>query len=324
MSAIDENLLIMVAKLYYIEGLSQQQIADRISVSRPTVSNLLKRCKEDGIVEIRIRESTSLLAVLMSELKSTFGLDEVVVVPSQPDESKTTEATGWAAAGLLAASIRDGLTIGISWGSTTYSAINAFEAVTAFQGIRVVQLVGAFGAINQSYDGHELARIFAKKLNGSYSTIQAPAIVRSVEARQHFLGEPGIASAIALARQADLAILSVSPDDPDSSSLVRAGFITREESEVIRRNGGVGHSCGGIHFNIDGLAIPTLLDDRIVGITVDELRKIPRVILAACGAIKAYAILGALRSGIFHALAIDETAALRVLSKAKNAQAGSS
>jgi deoxyribonucleoside regulator len=317
MSTIDENVLIMVAKLYYMEGLSQQQIADRISVSRPTVSNLLKRCKEEGIVEIRIRETTSLLAVLQRELKSMFGLDDVVVVPSEPDVSKTTEATGRAAAGLVASSMRDGLTIGISWGSTTYCVIDAFEEVTTCQGIRVVQLVGAFGAINQSYDGFELARIFAKKLNGSYSTIQAPAIVRSVEARQHFFGEPGIAAAIALARQADLAILSVSPDEPESSSLVRAGFITREESEVIRRNGGVGHSCGGIHFNIDGAAIPTLLDERIVGITVDDLRKIPRVILAACGVIKADAILGALRSGIFHALAIDETAALRVLSQAK-------
>jgi deoxyribonucleoside regulator len=319
MSAIDENLLITVAKLYYLEGFSQQQIADRISVSRPTVSNLLRRCKEEGIVEIRIRETTSLLAVLQRELTSIFGLDEVVVVPTEPDESKTTEATGRAAARLLASSIRDGLTIGISWGATTYSAINAFEAVTTFQGIRVVQLVGAFGAINQSYDGFELARIFAKKLNGSYSTIQAPAVVRSVEARQHFFGEPGIAAAIELAKQADLAILSVSPDDPESSSLVRAGFITREESEVIRRNGGVGHSCGGIHFNIEGRPIPTLLDERIVGITVDDLRKIPRVILAASGAVKADAILGALRSGIFHALATDESAALKVLSQVKKA-----
>ena len=321
MPTIDDNLLIAVAKLYYVEGLSQQMIADRISVSRPTVSNLLKRCKEEGIIEIRIKETTSLLYVLQRELKSVFGLEDAVVVATGPDESRTIEATGRAAAELLARSLRDSLTIGISWGATTYSAVSTLDAVPTYQGINVVQLVGAFGAISQSYDGFELARMLAKKLNGSYSTIQAPAVVRSVEAREHFLREPGIAAAIASARRADIAILSVSPDDPELSSLVRAGYITREESEEIRRNGGVGHSCGGIHFDIEGRTVRTLLDDRIVGISVDDLRRIPKVILAACGSAKADAILGALRSGIFHVLVTDETAALRVLSQVKKGRA---
>jgi len=316
MTMVDDNLLISVAKLYYVEGLSQQEIADRISVSRPTVSNLLKRCKEEGIVEIRIKETNSLLYVLQQELKTVFGLKNAVVVSSGPDESRTIEDTGRAASELLALSLRDGLTIGISWGVTTYSAINCLNAAPTFKGITVVQLVGAFGAINPSYDGFELVRTLAQKLNGSYSTIQAPGVVRSVEAKEHFLKEPNIAQAIEKARKADVAILSVSPDDPEFSSLVKAGFIHREESEEIRRKGAVGHSCG-IHFDIEGRVLSTALNDRVVGITADDLRKIPDVILAACGAVKADAILGALRSGIFNYLATDEAAALRILSLVK-------
>ncbi|MEI6875551.1 MAG: sugar-binding transcriptional regulator [Spirochaetota bacterium] len=316
MPIVDDNLLISIAKLYYVEGLSQQEIADRISVSRPTVSNLLKRCKEEGIVEIRIKETNSLLYVLQRELKAVFGLRDVVVVPSGPDEAVTIEETGRAASEQLARSLKDGMRIGISWGATTYKSILALNVAPKYQKIEVRQLVGALGSINPIHDGYELVRMLAQKLNGSYTTIQAPGVVSSVEAKDFFLREPGIATAIDKAREVDLAILSVSPDDPDHSSLVRAGFITREESTEINRQGAVGHSCG-IHFDIDGRIFATLLNDRIVGITVEDLRRIPTVILAACGAVKADAILGALRSGLFHILATDEAAALKILAETK-------
>jgi DNA-binding transcriptional regulator LsrR (DeoR family) len=320
MPAVDDNFLISIAKLYYVEGLSQQEIADRISVSRPTVSNLLKRCKEEGIVEIRIKETNSLLYVLQRELKSLFGLRDVVVVPSSPDESITIEETGRAAAELLARSLKDGSRIGISWGVTTYKAILALNVAPRYQGIEVRQLVGAIGSINPIYDGYELARTLAQKLNGCYSTIQAPGVVSSVEAKDFFMREPGIAAAIEKAREVDIAILSVSPDDPEYSSLVRAGFITREESLEISHKGSVGHSCG-IHFDLEGNTFPTMLNERIVGITIDDLRRIPEVILAACGTVKANAILGALRSGLFHVLAIDEAAALKILAETKRSGA---
>ncbi len=316
MPTIDDSLLVSIAKLYYIEGLSQQEIADKISVSRPTVSNLLKRCKEEGIVEIRIRDTNSLIHVLQRELKSSFGLREVVVVPSGPDDATTVERTGRAASEMLVRSLRDGLKIGISWGVTTYKTIHSVDVAPLYQNVEVCQLVGALGSINPSYDGYELARTLGQKLNGIYSTIQAPGVVSSIEARQIFLREPGIAAAIEKARCVDMAILGVSPDAPEYSSLVRAGYITLEESAEISRNGGVGHSCG-IHFDIDGRVMSTSLNDRIVGITIEDLRRIPEVILAACGVVKADAILGALRTGLFHSLATDEAAALKLLAETK-------
>jgi deoxyribonucleoside regulator len=316
MPTIDDNILVTVAKLYYEDGMSQQEIANKISVSRPTVSNILKRCKEDGIVEIRIKETNSLRFILQQEMKATFGLRDVIVVPSGPDEHRMVEETGRAASERLAASLRDGLKIGISWGITTYNTVKALNVAPKYQDIEVLQLVGAFGSINPIYEGYELVRTLAEKLNGSYTTIQAPGVVSSIEAKELFLKEPGIASAIEKARSADIAILSVSPDDPEYSALVRAGYITREESEEIFRKGAVGHSCC-IHFDIDGGVLSTPLNDRIVGITEEDLRKIPEVILAACGTVKADAILGALRSGLFHVLATDESTVMKILADTK-------
>lgn len=316
MPVFDDNMLVTIAKLYYIEGLSQQEIADKISVSRPTISNMLKRCREEGVVEIRIRETNSLIHVLQRELKAAFGLRDVIVVPSGPDDSMTVEQTGRAASEMLVGKLRDGLKIGISWGVTTYKTIYSLNVAPVYQGIEVCQLVGALGFINPIYDGYELARTLAQKLNGSYTTIQAPGGVSSVEAKQIFLREPGIAAAIEKARSVDLAIISVSPDNPKESSLVKAGYITPEESAEISRKGSVGHHSSG-HFDINGNVVMSSLNDRIVGISVDDLRRIPDVILAACGIVKADAILGALRSGLFHYLATDEAAALKVLAETK-------
>jgi len=51
--------LLAVARLYYEDDLSQQQIADRLGVSRSTVSRLLQLAREQGIVHIEIRPPTS-------------------------------------------------------------------------------------------------------------------------------------------------------------------------------------------------------------------------------------------------------------------------
>ena len=289
-------------------------------MSRPTVSNLLKRCKEEGIVEIRIREMNSLIHVLQRELKSVFNLRDVVVVPSGPDDAATIEQTGRAASEMLIHNLRDGLRIGISWGVTTYQTVHSLNVAPLYQDIEVCQLVGALGVINPIYDGYELVRTLSKKLNGNYSTIQAPGVVSSVEARRMFLQEPGIAAAIDKARGVDCAVLSVSPDDPEYSSLVKAGYITLEESAEIKRNGAVGHTCC-FHFDIEGRVMSTSLNDRIVGITIDDLRRVPEMILAACGAVKADAILGALHTGLFHYLATDEAAALKLLAETKKNRA---
>ena len=127
---------------------------------------------------------------------------------------------------------------------------------------------------------------------------------------------PGSGAGCSAGAASGIAITSVSPDDPKNSSLVRAGYIMPEESEEISRKGSVGHHCSG-HFDVRGAVVASSLNDRIVGITVEDLKRIPNVILAACGAVKAEAILGALRSGLFHYLATDEAAALKVLAELK-------
>jgi DNA-binding transcriptional regulator LsrR (DeoR family) len=312
----DRDFLVQVATLYYRQGLSQQDIADRCRISRATVSNALRKAREEGIVEIRIRESPSLAWSLASDLESRFSLPRAVVVPVEHDAASTTVAIGRAAAECLASHLREGIRIGISWGTTLYQAVSALAATAAFAGVEVVQLLGALGSINPRFDGFELARALAEKLHGQYRVIQAPVIVASRELRELLLREPQIAETLQRAREADIALLGISSNNPAHSALVRAGFLTVEESREIYASGAVGHVCG-LHFDSEGRILAYPLNDRAIGISAADLARIPMVIGAASGPEKVEAIRGVLRGGLLKVLVTDAATARGLLEPAE-------
>jgi DNA-binding transcriptional regulator LsrR (DeoR family) len=309
----DRNYLIDLARKYYIDGLSQQEIASEFNISRPTVSTLLKRCREEKIVEIRIQESDdSFVRALAERLKSNFGIDSAVVVPSADDNNVTLASAGVAAADLLIDLLTDRLRIGLSWGSSLYHLVKALPAQSVVD-VEVIQLAGSLGMANPAFDGFELARSLSLKLNGSCKLIQAPVVVKSPELKKLLLQERPIAETMSRMGMLDLALVGLSSDIPQYSSMVREGFQDLAEAERVQSAGGVGHICG-LHYDSEGRFLDIPENDKIVGIESEILRKIPKIIGIACGSEKADAILGALRGGLVSSIVTDEHAALRMLS----------
>jgi deoxyribonucleoside regulator len=310
----DRNYLIDIARKYYLDGFSQQEIARQLNISRPSVSNLLKRCRDEKIVEIRIQESdASLVSALSERLKQKFGIDSVIVIPSGDDANATLVAAGAAAAGLLEPRLKDRLKIGISWGSSLYQLVQALNAQRVVD-VEVIQLTGSLGMANISYDGFELTRNLAHKLNGKSRMIQAPVFVKNPELKKLLLKEHPISETMRYMDNLDLALVGLSSDDPKNSSMVREGFLDITDAEQIQSRGGIGHVCG-LHYDSQGQFLDIPQNDRVVGIDIGSLMKVPDVIGIACGAEKAEAILGAVRGGIISSLVTDENAALRMLSQ---------
>lgn len=309
----DRNFLIDLARKYYIDGLSQQEIASRFNISRPTVSTLLKRCREEKIVEIRIQESDdSLVTALAERLKSNFGIDSAIVVPSGDDSNATLAAAGAAAAELLVNILTDRIRIGLSWGSSLYHVVQALPTQSVVD-TEVIQLAGSLGMANPAFDGFELARSLALKLNGSCKLIQAPVVVKNPELKSLLLQERPIAETMSRMSELDLALVGLSSDIPEYSSMVREGFQDIAEAQLVQSAGGVGHICG-LHYDRDGRFLKIAENEKIVGIDSGTLRRIPKIIGIACGSEKADAILGALRGGLVSSIVTDEHAALRMLS----------
>ena len=283
-----------------------------------TVSSYLKRSRREGIVDIHVNRKPSLAFSLQTELQSSLGMEKVIVCTSDSDETRTRIIVGRAASDLLKSWLHDDLTIGISYGTTLYETVHQLIVRKHYHGVQVVQLLGAMGSRDAMQDGFELARTLSVKVDGTYRIIQAPLVVQDAHLKEMLLNEPQIRAVMELARSADVAMLGVSSNRPEISGIVRAGFLSIEESAKLYEDGAVGNVCG-MHFDVNGGILPLSLNSRTIAISPEELRAIPRRIAVACGVRKADAILGAIRAGFANALVTDTDAALTMLSMIKTA-----
>jgi len=298
------DFLIETAKLYYEQGLSQEDIARRFGISRSSVSLALKACREQKIVEIRIQDSPTALLRLQLELEERFRLFRAVVVPAEPDPEGAKARVGQAAASLLEVELGDGLRVGLSWGTTLFQVVRQVRPL-GLSGSEVIQLHGGLGAEDPAIDACGLAQSLAEKLHGRYRIIQAPISVGSREMRDLLVREPGIAETLRLAAKADLALFGVGSNAPALSSLVRTGYLSAAQSRQLLAAGALGTVCG-LHLDARGRPFPCPWNERVVGIDAEALLRIPRRIGVAAGQGKAEAVRAALLGGLINTLVTDE------------------
>ena len=306
------DFLVEIARRYYIDACSQQEIAKEYKLSRPTVSNILKQCREEGIVEIRIREGSAFSRGLGDRLRNRFGIREVIIVPSSGDSSAVLSRAGAEAAAFASGVIKDGMKVGIAWGTSLFQMVHQMKHLNVVD-TSVIQLMGGLGASNPQYDGADLARELSKLLNARYYPLQCPVLVKSREVRDMLVSENGIQDTLQRTEDLDIAFVGLSSNDPDKSALVKAGFQTYEDAGDTQKAGAVGHICG-YSYGSDGMMLELPVNRRIIGIEFNKLKTIPERVGIACGAEKAPAIKAALEAKLLSTLITDEEAALRILS----------
>jgi DNA-binding transcriptional regulator LsrR (DeoR family) len=310
-----EDMLAMVASLYYKLHLSQAQIADRLGVSSSKVSRLLKEAWDRGVIEVHVHTPIPRDFALEQELIARFGLRDASVLETAPDtdESSLLVATGQLAAAYLQRvipSLAPGSTIGVAWGTGVHATVAALPNNFGHR-VDVVQLMGGVGAL--VVDGPDLARMVAVKLGGRHYDLHAPVLVEKPEARAVFLAEPAVRDGIQRARAVQIAITGIGTVEENASSFLRAGLLTRSDLAQLRSLGAVGETCGRF-FNARGNWQQIEINQRIIGVELDDLRRIPQVLAIARGRVKASAILAALHGHLLTVLATDDVTARAVLS----------
>jgi DNA-binding transcriptional regulator LsrR (DeoR family) len=311
-------LLAKVADLYYLQDRTQQEIADRLGLSRPTVSRLLHRARTSGIVRIEVMPGEGTHRELERAIEDRFGLREAIVVTGRSESpAPTRRALGEAAAGYLRRILKGDERIGISWGTTVAAVVDSVKR-RAVRGrtapasrIEVVPLVGGVGQGMPGVHANELARRLGDVLGGRVHLLHAPAVVSHRSVRGAMLSDPGIRTILGLARAVDIALVGIGALVP-SSTLVRSGCFSTEELGALRRRGAVGDICTRA-FTRSGEAAHDALDRRILAVELDDLRRIRTVIGAAGGLEKAEAIAGALAGRLVDVLVTDHLAARAVL-----------
>lgn len=310
------SLLADVAEMYYLGQKNQAEIAKSIGVTRSMISRMLTEARENGIVEIRVRRPVQSDRELELALIEQFGLKNALVVTStHKGGDQLLSALGNAAAQMLRRYLAPKMVLGLAWGTSISATVDAFES-SSLRPIKVVQLVGAMGARNMEYDGHDLVARMSEKIGGEAYYLNAPYLCESAAMAKSLLETKSIKETISLGRQTDVALLGVGTTSPDFSSFYLAGYISLQELQRLRREGAVG-DVGGLHFDASGQPACEDFSDRLVSIRRKELLSIPIRLGVAGGEGKADAILAALQGRYINVLVTDSLTARKVLDRAK-------
>ncbi|QJD81844.1 sugar-binding transcriptional regulator [Cohnella herbarum] len=304
--------IIEAAKLYYQLDYSQNEIADALGVSRPTVSRLLQQAKTEGIVTIEIKDPTEDVEVLRSLLKERFRLKNVVVAFTPTyDEIVVKKYIGQAAASYVTELAKDGDTIGASWGSTMYQVALQLKEKSLSNSF-VVQLNGGVSDADVHISPSEIVHLFGKAFNVTPYFMYLPAIVDHILVKQSMLTDRHIRRVMDMGKNANIAVFTAGSPTPDSV-LINSNYLRDDELEDIKTKA-VGDICSR-YFDCNGEICLQSLDERTVGIELADLRSKEHSILVAGGPSKVNAIFGALRGRYANTLVTDQITAKALLKK---------
>lgn len=296
------SLLAKIAHLYYIENLSQREIAQRAHISVAGVSRALARARDLKIVAISIEGGDSDFSQLEIEIERTFGLSECLLVPSYGRIDYTLQGMAAAAADLLFRTLKPGAALGVSWGDTLRVL---GESLPRMPGVRadVIPVIGALGWVETGIYPNSIARTFAQKMGGNSYLVNTPAFVDDPETRNALMEDSNFRPVRDFWSRLDMAFLGVSALTVDSS-MYRSGIFSEADLKAMREAGGECIS-NFVVFDGQGNMVPTPVSDRMVFLPLEDLRKVRTVAIAAAGASKAEPLRAMLRSGICSALVTD-------------------
>ena len=306
-----KKLLYKIAKAYYEDALTQHEIGKRFGLSRIKVSRLLQQARDERIVQIFIPPQDP-NADLERALEARFGLDEAVIVtPSSYDHSAILRALGPAAADYLMRCLDGSEVLGLSWGTTLLAGIEAVPA-HYWTNMRVVQILGGLGQPDADTYGGDLAHRLAQALGARPRLLAAPGVVANKLVRDALLADPQIADTLSLGVNADILLVGIGiPSTPDSV-VKQAGILSPDEFDQLKALGAVGDIALRF-FDRNGQAIKHALNDRIIGLDLEQIRNIPRVIGVAGCPEKLEVIRAALRGKLISVLVTDDRTASRLL-----------
>jgi DNA-binding transcriptional regulator LsrR (DeoR family) len=315
MPAIANNhheLLAQVASLYYEGDQSQSEIASELGLSRVKVYRLLKEARQEGVVSILIDWPIERERSVEKQLSEQFKLKEALVLSTAGhDEDIAVRRLGQMAARYLEQILEDGMTLSVCLGRTTYEVIHAVRPNLRAH-VNVVQAMGSFPFASPEFDSAALARLLAQKLGGQVLFLSSPLMANTPAEADILRRQTLIAQALEASRCADALLVGIGSLEASESRYVQAGVISPAELAELKFGGAAG-DIGGQFFDLKGDLYPCPYNQRMIGLTLEEMRRIPATAAVAMGASKIDAILGGLRTGVIDVLCTDLETAQAVL-----------
>lgn len=296
------------ARLYYDEHLTQQEVADRLRVSRSTVSRLLADARENDIVRIEVRPPSP-ATELSVELAAALGLRHATVVPALAPGAGMQALVAPALGELERSGLRAGDVLALSWGNTIWGLAQA-QRFPALRGVQIVPAIGGLDEADVRFQPNEIARRVGAASGATVRFLHAPALP-SARLRRSLLADPEIAARLALWDEIHTALVGIG---------LPPGVLELAPSHIESQRDALSGAVGDVvsrHFDLDGEPVRMRDEDRLLAVSWEQLRAAPSVIAVAAGPGKGQSLVGAARARLIDVLVTDAPTAIAALEIAR-------
>ena len=299
-----------VAKLYYEEDLTQEQIGDLMGLSRVKVNRVLQRARKLGVVKITVNAPKGETFETEHKLAIKYKLRDAVVVPTPDDSSALLDALAKGAAAWLESHLTDGMRVGLGMGRTI-SHIPQYFKTSESKDCCFCEVIGGAAETSGGFSNYNVTSKMAELADARAEYVYAPSILSSEAVCDSFKKEPSIADALERARKCDIILQSVGPVDTTALMYVH-GYFNMHDLETIKKDGAVGDALGR-YFDQDGKPVQTRLDGQLLGLELADLAAVPWSVVIAGGDLKVPVIRAALIGKLFNVFVTDEKTAMQLL-----------
>jgi deoxyribonucleoside regulator len=301
----EEELIVKAAHMYYKQDMDLKEIGKIFNVSYATISRLLKKGRETGIIEVFINSPSDKMHDLELEIKNAFNIKEIFTVNVQETDSKELirNVVAVQAAEYLENVLKDGDILGISWGSTIYSVVNNFKSKKRIN-VDVVQLNGNFATIPIEFNSSDLIRRMKNMFMGSYYFINSDTIVDSKEIKEILMNSSSIKKTFLLHKSINIALIGIGYFNDKSISNLYKDYLRDDEIKELESFNVVGEGHH-IFYDINGKIFDSKIKERAISISKEDLFNIDNKIVVATGLDKTFTIIGAMRAKLVDTLFVD-------------------
>lgn len=304
-----DRLRLRAAWMYFIEQKTQNDIAEILGVGRVTVVRMLAEARARNEVRIAIEGDLAEIVRLERALEQTFGIERAIVAPLSDTSADPTPVISAATGEYLSEAMKPNMTVGVGWGQTLFGSLTSISPRN-HPGFKVISLLGGVGPVRHSNPA-EFAWRFARLFQGEGYLIPAPAVVDSVQTKEALIQRCHLNEIFELADTMDAILVSVGSLD-SATTFYRGGYLTEAMRNELAAEGAVGDLL--FHFfDAEGKLIDHTVNDCVMSVDVDRIRRAPVRILTSGGPSKIEAILGAFTLVHPTAFITDEVSARSLL-----------
>ncbi|MDR0353195.1 MAG: hypothetical protein LBI02_07550 [Opitutaceae bacterium] len=309
-----DDQLHLSARLYYVEGMGQNEVAKFVKVSQAKVSRLLALARERGIVRITVADYEPRARELEARLRVQLGFSVAIVIkaPDGLSSDDLRKTIGLFASGALESLIQPKDVIAIAGGRTIHALVQNIPESRNKHPV-VVQSMGSVDSAVSAFDAQEIGRLLSQRLGGSFVAMNTPAYVHEKKMRDALLALEQVRVVNTHLNQANLAIVGVGT--LDNSVFIERGVLKEQDIADLKTAGAVGEICGRF-FDASGKECATTWRDRVMSVEFGQLAEIPQVIGVVSGSDRSASILAAASGGFLKGLVIDEPGARALLETA--------